>query len=376
MTKVNEKDLQLIIDGTIKDCLINNDDIECLESRIALSSLIINLYTSIYPNTNFDILSNNVSKLLDERILVDPPTYTDEDIDNIILKIDYIKNIPQPAQRTEEWYTFRNNRLTASDLATAVDKNPYSNRNKLILSKCGHSEPWTPGPAIIHGQKYEDVAVAIYEKRNNVIIDEYGCIPHKTVGHFGASPDGIVNSDSENTNYIGRMLEIKCPTKRSLTGFIPTYYYYQVQGQLEVCELEYCDFLECKIVEVNRQEYFSSNNEEKGVVLEYYNYELDKNLYHYSTMNIDNKTFESWQDNLINVILEDQNLEYIQTSFWILNEYSCILVKRDRDFWDNILPKINDFWQDVLKYRKIGIESLIDKKKRKNNKKDTLNFID
>ena len=38
------------------------------------------------------------------------------------------------------------------------------------------------------------------------------------------------------------MLEIKCPTKRPITGFIPEYYHYQVQGQLEVCNLNYCDF--------------------------------------------------------------------------------------------------------------------------------------
>ena len=37
-----------------------------------------------------------------------------------------------------------------------------------ICKKCGHEEPWKPGPAIEHGVKYEDVAVMIYELRNNV----------------------------------------------------------------------------------------------------------------------------------------------------------------------------------------------------------------
>ena len=35
------------------------------------------------------------------------------------------------------------------------------------------------------------------------------------------------------------MLEIKCPKSRKLNGFVPEYYLAQVQGQLEVCDLEY-----------------------------------------------------------------------------------------------------------------------------------------
>ena len=78
---------------------------------------------------------------------------------------------------------------------------------------------------------------------------EYGCIPHPNIDHFGASPDGIVEPESLNKNYVGRMLEIKCPGSRPITGFIPEYYHAQVQGQLEVCNLEFCDFVECKIDE-------------------------------------------------------------------------------------------------------------------------------
>ena len=48
------------------------------------------------------------------------------------------------------------------------------------------------------------------------------------------------------------MLEIKCPTSRDITGFVPEYYHAQVQGQLEVCGLEYCDFLECELREYDK----------------------------------------------------------------------------------------------------------------------------
>ena len=38
-----------------------------------------------------------------------------------------------------------------------------------------------PGAAILHGVKYEDVAVNIYENRNRVKIAEYGCIPLQSI---------------------------------------------------------------------------------------------------------------------------------------------------------------------------------------------------
>ena len=63
-----------------------------------------------------------------------------------------------------------------------------------------------------------------------------------------------------------------------ITGIIPPVYFAQVQGQLEVCDLEYCDFLECEIREYNNKlEFFQDTNSvnpllrengnEKGIVI-------------------------------------------------------------------------------------------------------------
>ena len=137
--------------------------------------------------------------------------------------IDKLKQTPQPAQRTKEWYEYRNQRLTASDLGTALNVNPYCKRKKLVAKKCGYEEKFFAGAAVKHGVKYEDVAVHIYEQRNKVHVFEYGCVPHPTIPHFGASPDGICDVDSENTEYIGRMLEIKCPKSRIMNKSGYTY---------------------------------------------------------------------------------------------------------------------------------------------------------
>ena len=111
--------------------------------------------------------------------------------------------------------------------------------------------------------------------------------------------------------------------------------------------------------------------------MDIYNYQLEKTTYIYADLGITYDEFIKWENNNIDLILEDDNLEYIQTSFWKLDEYNCLLIKRDKIFWNNITPKIIGFWNDVLKYRDKGHEELLPKKKRCiNRKKNELNFLD
>ena len=46
------------------------------------------------------------------------------------------------------------------------------------------------------------------------------------------------------------MVEIKCPPRRKFTKTVPSHYWMQVQGQLEVCGLDECDFFQVKIDEL------------------------------------------------------------------------------------------------------------------------------
>ena len=86
--------------------------------------------------------------------------------------------MPQPEQRSDEWYVFRKSRLTASDLGTALGENPYSKPEDLILKKCGIEAPFKPNKACMHGIKDEDVTIQIYESRYKKKIIEFGCIEH------------------------------------------------------------------------------------------------------------------------------------------------------------------------------------------------------
>lgn len=290
-------------------------------------------------------------------------------------QITKLKKLKQPVQRSKEWHDYRNNRLTASDLGTAMNINPYSKRKKLIAKKCGYNEPFFEGPAIKHGVKYEDVAVHIYEKRNDVSVFEYGCIPHPTIPHFGASPDGICDVNSKNKNYIGRMLEIKCPKSRVIDEFIPPHYELQVQGQLEVCGLDYCDYLECSIKEYDSFEIFledsdtndhskRKNGYEKGVLIEGYSPEKDKTIYFYLYDTTKKEEIIEWEKKTIQ---ELGDISYNKTTYWYLEEYSVKLIHRDKSRFDNELkPEIDRFWEDVLHYRKTGYSSLVYNKKELN----------
>ena len=370
----------------IKHCNVGYDDFQDFGQ---LDELIDMVYITVIPffteeekeKEDFEMsLRLCITKELMRRTPEKQPRITNEELVEINKQIEVLKGKPQPEQRSEEWYAFRKQRLTASDFATALNKNPYSDRKALLRKKAGENQPFHSGAAIFHGVKYEDVAISVYEERNRVLVKEYGCIPHPTLSFIGASPDGICDTISENKQYVGRMLEIKCPRSRELNGTVPEYYYYQVQGQLEVCELEYCDFLQCIIREFPEDDFWSDvgkrnnhsyckNGNEKGVLIEYYDTKKEKDSFYYyprSTQSTKNN-INMWINETIDKILDEDN-EFCSVKYWKMCEYDCILVKRDRKLWKWMEEELGKFWNEVLHYQKVGYESLKPQKKIKANK--------
>ena len=84
-------------------------------------------------------------------------------------------------------------------------------------------------------------------------------MPHPKYPYIGASPDGI-NVDSTSGLY-GRMLEIKNPTTREITGIPKEEYWVQMQLQMEVCGLNHCDFLETKFSVYETKEQFDEDGD-------------------------------------------------------------------------------------------------------------------
>ena len=293
-------------------------------------------------------------------------------IKHAINRVKKIQSIEQLIQRSMEWYIFRYGMLTASDLYKAVGTPGI--RRSLILKKSkpldvSNKQMSGLGKACKHGIKFEDVAIQVYEKMKNVIIEDYGCIQHSEFKIFGASPDGICSINSKNKRLIGRMLEIKCPRSRVIVeGEVPSHYWKQIQGQLEVCKLWECDYLECKIVVIEQEE-FSITNKERGIVLTIANINKPGESYIYSPLDLSNQEYDNWIDKEYDKLIANDDLIFISKAYWCLDKYNCVLVHRDYKWFNYIKPDIQKFWEEVKYYRKNGTTEL-EKKIKKRKKKD------
>ena len=52
-------------------------------------------------------------------------------------------------------------------------------------------------------------------------------------------------------------------------------------------------------------------------------------------------------------------------NWWFIHHYECTLVLRDREWWRKTMPKIVEFWNEVLYYRENGNEALVTKKEKR-----------
>jgi hypothetical protein len=97
------------------------------------------------------------------------------------------------------------------------------------------------------GIRFEPIIKLILEQKYKCKIYEAGRITHMENGSLAASPDGILE-EAPDTKQIGRLIEIKCPYTRAIGGEIPYEYWVQMQIQMEVCDLDECEYLEAEIV--------------------------------------------------------------------------------------------------------------------------------
>lgn len=304
-------------------------------------------------------------------------------IEKLQKKINILQNTPQPEQKSHEWYQFRHSKLTASNIWKVFSSD--ANRNQLIYDKCQEFDPNKyknmsfDGP--LHwGNKYEPLSVMFYEHHYGTKVSDFGCILHNKYPFLAASPDGI-NTCIESKRY-GRMLEIKNIVNREINGIPKIEYWIQMQMQMEVCNLNECDFLETKFVEYENFDDFmndgtfsrSSTNELKGIILCFIN--NDKPLYEYAPIEITEEEFEEWR---LSMFEKHKELEWLRDIYWKLDEFSCVLVLRNKLWFKHAVPILEEFWSIIEKEKGADISHRAPKKKeRKNNKQLETNkcFID
>ena len=151
-------------------------------------------------------------------------------------------------QGTEEWFTIRIGKVTASRVADvlAKTKTGYSatRDNYMAQLVCerltGEKGESFTNAAMQHGTDTEPLARAAYEALKDVLVDEVGFVPHPSIIMAGASPDGLVGDDG--------LLEIKCPNTAThietlISKTVPGKYNTQMQFQMACTGRQWCDFV-------------------------------------------------------------------------------------------------------------------------------------
>ena len=290
-----------------------------------------------------------------------------------------LMSLPYTEQKSLEWLSEREKYITASEIANCfnlteevikpyVDEfrlwetffpNPSKSagkdgREKYIEKKGGLSDTFTGNQATRFGQRYENIALRIYQQLKGWDVFEFGLVPHATCTFLGASPDGC--------GVIGTLVEIKCPSTRTPTGIPPFDYWCQMQSQMECCDADACDFFDASFVE-----YIDTKSwKEKALLWEKENpgarhhvfgmYHLsDGDVATFAPVSVSRVSdFEKWFDK------EKQSagvFENIRPAYYHLHEYFVTPVKRNRKWFADRMGDISAVWREILKRRALPKQS-------------------
>ncbi len=321
--------------------------------------IVENHFWKLYKEQDKDLIN-------DELIINYITKETSHSIDHLFIKnhiynikkykdqLNKLRELPQVKQRTDIWYELRRERLTASDTYYAISN--CRQREQLVKKKAFPPTDTFNSmaiPALRHGVIFEPMAQRCYKQRNNDIpIYEFGLLIDDSLP-YGASPDGI--------NELGIMIEIKCPKSRVINGSISDVYRLQMQGQMAVCKLKECDFIECDIKEyITIEEYRDdpkiedTSKVDHGIILEY------KDRFEISPEYLTKTEVIDW---FFTIVKDNSECNIIP---WRLNYILVQRIEFDEKLWQKCSPEIIKFWSDVIECRKNP--NIYDKDNDKNKK--------
>jgi putative phage-type endonuclease len=151
-------------------------------------------------------------------------------------------------QQSEAWHEIRCGRVTGTRFKALVAKETTDTYKDLLTNiACeiitGKTDETYSNSNMEKGIETEPIARMFYEDETGNEVKTAGFITRDEDDEFyewiGISPDGLINDG---------IIEIKCPLMKTHMGYImwnklPTEYHYQVQGQLFVTGLKFCDFI-------------------------------------------------------------------------------------------------------------------------------------
>jgi putative phage-type endonuclease len=269
--------------------------------------------------------------------------------------IQKLKTCPQIEQRTEAWYDHYAHVITASEFSTVLYMGRGAKRRDLVLSKAFPKKedrstyrlacPTAELSPMGWGIRFEPVVKQLLEYKDGLTICELGRITHSKTPTLAASPDGIIET-SKNPCQIGRLVEIKCPYSRTIGGEIPFEYWVQMQVQMEVTDIDECEYVEAEIVSLKQAQ---PTVDLSGFALQGILYLLQKDEGQpHETMYI----YGDIQSTRCPAFPSGYHL--VETIPWGLKQWSRKVVQRDRGWYNATLPFQDAFWADVERVRNEG----------------------
>jgi len=267
------------------------------------------------------------------------------------MKVKAIQQAPQIPQRSEEWFKHFGKVLTASEFSALFTNT--KRRRDLVLSKVHpatesstfqHACPTEGMTALGWGIRFEPVVKQLIEHRDKCKLFEPGRLYHRTNTHLAASPDGLI-AEASNPEQLGRLVEIKCPYSRTIGGEIPSDYWVQMQIQMEVADIDECEYIEVELLSRKSnqpQPIDLSGTTYQGIV-----YLLKKQVeegkpfdfrYVYGEIDsLDSQEQPEFPD----------GYECIERIPWGLKRWHRKVVSRDRIWYESTKSWQESFWNDV-----------------------------
>jgi len=155
------------------------------------------------------------------------------------------------------------------------------------------------------------------------------------------------------------LVEVKNPVSRKLTGIPKKDYWIQMQHQMEVCDLNECDFLETIFKSYENEEAFmndgtftkTADGKRKGIMIRFY--DNKEPIYEYAPLNLSKNDFDVWYNETME---KNKELTWIENIYWYLEDISIVLVTRNRKWYNAALPKMIETWETIVKERKEGYD--------------------
>jgi hypothetical protein len=287
--------------------------------------------------------------------------------------IQALLNRPQVEQRTEDWYMEGARILSASQFSTILKSG--RTRGQLVLDKATRNVDTSARRTVVltmelnpftWGIRFEPVVKQIYCALTCTRVAELGRLKHGTDTRIAASPDGLVVEGPDQR--LGRFVEFKAPVTRSILNTVPTDYLTQMQIQMEVGNVEECDYLEikfnssynskCTVAEPPADakfwgQIFLVGDEEQGTLLRY----------EYSPL----KDCE-WKPTL------EEGEAIVEVIPWWTSQWFLTTVGRSRAWFASVQPAIESFWADVAAARR-G-EFVMPESKRKLKERNPCRIMD